>query len=217
MLAVVDPKASLILYNTTVARMPLSAIADNARYFISTDRVESQYAWCHAYCDSTYESYTFFLENAMHTFGYRYKHYSVESLWEFVKNKPVQTITTPVHLFEKMLVDKCWGKLVYKNDKWVTSELTMAQMVHHVRKILNADTSYPIICLISDPCCMEGRILDGLHRVAKNILQNEPKTKAIVLTVADIDTFVAEHKPAKESVLATTEKYSSCTSCHCSI
>ncbi|PCJ91912.1 MAG: hypothetical protein COA52_08020 [Hyphomicrobiales bacterium] len=46
-------------------------------------------------------------------------------------------------------------------------------IVDHMRLVMDADLSYPIIL------CADGGLMDGMHRVAKALLQGEQSIKAV--------------------------------------
>ena len=50
---------------------------------------------------------------------------------------------------------------------------TTQELIDHFQLVQEADLSYPIIL------CSEGRIMDGMHRVAKAKLQNLPSIHAV--------------------------------------
>ena len=51
--------------------------------------------------------------------------------------------------------------------------MTCRQVVEHMRLIEEADLSFPIIL------CSEGRIMDGMHRVAKALLEGREEIEAV--------------------------------------
>ena len=66
---------------------------------------------------------------------------------------------------------------------------TVRNVVSHLRRIVDADLSVPIILRT------DGRILDGVHRVAKAMLKGYKSIKAVRFTEMPAPDFV---EPAKE-------------------
>ena len=97
------------------------------------------------------------------------------------------------HTFEQQTFEygnECWfvSRLVEKAKDLPVQEMpltalntcnlyptskTMAQFVNHVRKVNNADLSYPII--LDD----EGYVMDGRHRIAKALLEGKETIKFV--------------------------------------
>jgi DUF917 family protein len=61
-------------------------------------------------------------------------------------------------------------------------------LVEHIKKIIHADLSHPIIVF-------KGRIVDGAHRLAKAILQGDTTIKAKVLELIPAEAILK--KPPK--------------------
>ena len=83
-------------------------------------------------------------------------HWNVAKLFELSRDLPVMDIPL-AHL-------NVWCK--YEN-------LTLREMVMHMRAVMAADLSMPII-LDED-----GEIMDGRHRIMKALLNGEPTIKAV--------------------------------------
>mgnify|MGYP000002863690 CR=1 FL=1 len=66
--------------------------------------------------------------------------------------------------------------MVHLNFDHVCRELTLREMVGHIKSVLNADLSYPII-LDED-----GGIMDGRHRIMKALMDGERSIKAVRFT-----------------------------------
>lgn len=56
---------------------------------------------------------------------------------------------------------------------WAKYDITMRELVMHIKAVLDADLSYPII-LDED-----GEIMDGRHRIMKAILEGKETIKAV--------------------------------------
>ena len=52
----------------------------------------------------------------------------------------------------------------------------MEDIAEHAKSIFEADISYPIIL------CPEGRVMDGMHRVCKALIEKQKYIKAVKLT-----------------------------------
>jgi len=52
---------------------------------------------------------------------------------------------------------------------------TVRAIIEHVRLINDVDTSYPIIM---GP---DGRVMDGMHRIARAVLEDRPAISAVIL------------------------------------
>ena len=50
---------------------------------------------------------------------------------------------------------------------------TVRRIVDHIRLIDEADLRYPIIL------CDDGRVMDGMHRIARALLENRPTIRAV--------------------------------------
>ncbi|OTG67301.1 hypothetical protein [Acinetobacter silvestris] len=61
---------------------------------------------------------------------------------------------------------------------------TTQQIIEHIRLINDADLTYPIIL------CAEGRVMDGMHRVAKAKLQNLSIIKAVKFEITPQPDFI---------------------------
>ena len=61
-------------------------------------------------------------------------------------------------------------------DYWFDGSMetaTVRKVVEHVRLIQDVDTSYPIILGV------DGRVMDGMHRVARALLEGRPTIAAV--------------------------------------
>ena len=61
---------------------------------------------------------------------------------------------------------------------------TTQQMIEHYQLIQDADLSYPIIL------CADGRVMDGMHRVAKAILLTQSSIQAIRFEITPDPDFI---------------------------
>lgn len=61
---------------------------------------------------------------------------------------------------------------------------TTLQIIEHIQLVNAADLSYPIIL------CAQGRVMDGMHRVAKAILLNQSHIQAVQFTQTPTPDFI---------------------------
>ena len=61
---------------------------------------------------------------------------------------------------------------------------TTQQIIEHIRLVQEADLSYPIIL------CAEGRVMDGMHRIAKASLQGQLSIQAVKFAVTPLPDFI---------------------------
>ena len=62
----------------------------------------------------------------------------------------------------------------------------MEDIVQHAKQIFEADISYPIIL------CPEGRVMDGMHRVCKALLDGHKSISAVRLTELNKPDYVGK-------------------------
>lgn len=64
-------------------------------------------------------------------------------------------------------------------DHWFAlgPEPTVRRIIEHIRLIGEADPAYPIIL------GADGRVMDGMHRVARAVLEGRPTVRAVRFTV----------------------------------
>ena len=87
--------------------------------------------------------------------------WDVHRLVELSQNFPIQQVL----LSEiKELNEAYW---------FSTSHPTTQQIIEHIQLIQDADLHYPIIL------CVDGRVMDGMHRVAKAQLQKDTHIHAV--------------------------------------
>jgi hypothetical protein len=87
--------------------------------------------------------------------------WNVSRLWELADNLRVQEME--VSTFD-----------IKKNFWFVEDEEpTVDKIIEHTERIVNADLDYPIIL------CDEGRVMDGMHRIAKAIMLNLASIKFV--------------------------------------
>ena len=103
----------------------------------------------------------------MAIFRKTYKHavyiWEVEDLWEASKDLPVKKI----HI----------ASLGSLNEIRWREDFTINNVIKHCKRILEADLSYPIIL------CPQGSCMDGYHRIAKTLLNQEEHVKAVQFEV----------------------------------
>ena len=87
----------------------------------------------------------------------------VPRLWELAQTLPVESVAVKDLL------------TYFDTARWLSEEesATVRAIVEHARRILATDLTYPIIR------SAEGRILDGMHRVAKAWITNEETIAAV--------------------------------------
>lgn len=76
------------------------------------------------------------------------------------------------------VIDLPLEKLKELDENWwfQDGEVPSARLIaHHIHLIQMADLSYPILL------CSEGRLMDGMHRAIKAVLQGDSTIKAIQL------------------------------------
>ena len=61
---------------------------------------------------------------------------------------------------------------------------TTQQIIEHIQLVQEADLSYPIIL------CAEGRVMDGMHRIAKASLQGQLSIQAVKFAVTPSPDFI---------------------------
>lgn len=64
------------------------------------------------------------------------------------------------------------------------SSPTTQQIIEHIQLIEAADLSYPVIL------CAKGRVMDGMHRIAKAKLQGHKKIQAVQFKVTPLPDFI---------------------------
>jgi hypothetical protein len=92
--------------------------------------------------------------------------WSVPRLWELAKDLPVREIS--LQEFASYL----------DNDFWFNSGVapTTRSVAAHCRKIIDAKLSFPILL------DQEGRLMDGMHRLAKAWLMGRTSVRAVQFT-----------------------------------
>lgn len=70
-------------------------------------------------------------------------------------------------------------------DHWFSlgPEPTVRRIIEHVRLIGGVDPAYPIIL------GADGRVMDGMHRVARAVLEGRPTVRAVRFTVDPLPDF----------------------------
>ncbi|MEP5728308.1 MAG: hypothetical protein ABJL67_02925 [Sulfitobacter sp.] len=69
----------------------------------------------------------------------------------------------------------------YQDDQMIPTPKAIAA---HMRLVLEADLQYPIIL------CAQGRLMDGMHRVVKSLIQNKPDIRVVRFDVTPPHDFV---------------------------
>lgn len=98
--------------------------------------------------------------------------------------------------FHKILVESCWCDL---NGVRVTPQAVIdilqashldyeaavksrPELAEHVRQVQNADLQFPILLSEDD------ELLDGMHRLARHIVDGEKTIKAKILTISHVES-----------------------------
>ena len=123
---------------------------------------------------STIRSYAYNLKDVMcGNFEYAWDQ---EQLWEISKHKKVFKVD--LRNVKHWIYYPCWSE----NDCFLSIFQVLIQkdkFPEHIERINNADTKYPII-VMEDKYDRFGTILDGNHRFAKLITQNNVKKIEVV-------------------------------------
>ena len=61
---------------------------------------------------------------------------------------------------------------------------TTQQIIDHIQLVQEADLQYPIIL------CADGRVMDGMHRIAKASLQGQLSIQAVKFAVTPLPDFI---------------------------
>ena len=93
----------------------------------------------------------------------------IDRIWPLVEGLAEEDL--PIESV-KQLDEVCWF-----DEKWGVRP-TCRQVIDHCRRILVADLSYPIILVEHDG---EWCVLDGVHRVAKALLNGQTTVRAVRL------------------------------------
>ena len=100
------------------------------------------------------------------TSGDGYDAWEVARLIELARNLDV----------ERVAIDSIWE---VDTDYWsdATAEPSVRRMLKHMRAVLDVDTSRPIILGV------DGRLMDGMHRVCRAILDDQATVAAVQFDV----------------------------------
>ncbi len=90
--------------------------------------------------------------------------WNVNKLMKKLKNIPVEVL--PVHTFRDQLNTDYWAQ---------GKSMTCDEVIAHTQLILEADLSFPILL------CPEYKVIDGMHRICKAVLEKRKIIEAIVL------------------------------------
>ena len=110
----------------------------------------------------------------------------IDNLWPIANDLPVFdfVITDLPQLDEVGWFSDAWGK-----------RATYRAVIDHCRRILAADTSWPVILAPVD-APHHGCILDGIHRIAKTLLDGGSTVRALRLrTMPPPDEWIAAGDP----------------------
>ena len=84
------------------------------------------------------------------------------------------------------VIQVCLGEIKELDEPYwfPTRQPTTQELIDHFQLVQQADLSYPIIL------CPEGRIMDGMHRVAKAKMMNLQKLQAVQFEVMPEPHFI---------------------------
>ena len=109
-----------------------------------------------------------------------------EDLWEFVKNK--KTHEYNLQDVKHWVYTPCWSFNLNNTECFYSIYQVLCQkgkFKDDIKRIKKSDTSYPLI-VIEDKFDKYGSILDGNHRFAKLIMNNNKKVKFKLITQKEI-------------------------------
>ena len=109
-----------------------------------------------------------------------------EDLWEFVKNK--KTHEYNMQDVKHWVYTPCWSFNLDNTEYFYSIYQVLCQkgkFKEDMKRIKKSDTSYPII-VIEDKFDKYGSILDGNHRFAKLIMNNNKKVKFKFITKKEL-------------------------------
>lgn len=123
-----------------------------------------------------------------HTFTYKGKEFSVESLINFCKDKPVDE--AKLQVFQSLLsntsINDIWAEFNETSGK--VMPITLLDIAEHAKRIKDADTRYPII-VVRDSKKLT--VLDGNHRLIKAYLEDKKTIPVVWLSPEDMNEFIA--------------------------
>ena len=109
-----------------------------------------------------------------------------EDLWEFVKNKKSHEYN--IQDVKHWVYTPCWSFNLDNTEYFYSIYQFLCQkgkFKEYMKRIKKSDTSYPII-VIEDKFDKYGSILDGNHRFAKLIMNNNKKVKFKFITKKEL-------------------------------
>ncbi|AZN39829.1 chromosome partitioning protein ParB [Paenibacillus albus] len=107
------------------------------------------------------------------------QHYwDVEKLWELSKGLPVHRIKIDSI---KELDQDCWF-----NGSRSTPTPTIRSVMLHCKRIIDANMEYPILL------CSDGQLIDGGHRIAKALIDDQDEIDAVFITLPPADVVQKE-------------------------
>ncbi len=123
-------------------------------------------------------------------FGYKGKRYPVPSLIALVKTHNLTPVEFDLYgrVVEQSEIGSMWGKVIINPDGTVKDKIPLNPIMlanDHIKRILDADTEYPIIVW------RNRRILDGFHRVIKAIYEGKKTIQAYELTEEILDELLS--------------------------
>ncbi len=90
--------------------------------------------------------------------------WDVNKMIQKLDNRPVEVL--PLHAFSDQLNADYWAQ---------GKSMTCDEVIAHTQLILEADLSFPILL------CPEYKVIDGMHRICKAVLEKRKSIDAIVL------------------------------------
>ena len=140
-------------------------------------------------------NYAFLLDNVMKK-DYRYA-YDPKDLWEKASQKKI--IKYNMSDVKHWAYSPCWSHNDNNNNNnnndWFISIyqvlLQPKKFKDHMKRIKNADTSYPLI-IVEDEYNKFGSILDGNHRFAKLLMEKKRVVNVVYFTKKELDKIKIE-------------------------
>ena len=134
-----------------------------------------------------HRNYAMLLSNVMkNNFNYGYDQ---EELWKYVENKKEKEYK--IDDVKHWVYAPCWSYEINNTLCFYSIYQVLLQKKRFkkdIKRIKNADTSYPII-IIEDEFDKYGSILDGNHRFAKLIMNNSKKVKYKFIKKKELEKF----------------------------
>ena len=116
-----------------------------------------------------------------------------EDLWNFVENKKTEEYN--IKDVKHWVYSPCWSYNINNTECFYSIYQVLMQknkFKKDMKRIKNADISYPLI-VIEDDFDTYGSILDGNHRFAKLIINNNKKVKFKYISKKELDKLIVKN------------------------